>query len=90
MQMNSQNKLLPATMVDRQRSFGDATSLKHTLDSLSIRDSSQDTRLMRFNQPRTSQSLGGSRGNNDSIQVRIRGKNNDVQKTTGSVTRTMD
>lgn len=54
--------------------------MKQTFESLNARDSSYNGRLGRF-------SKGAA---NDQIQVRIRGKNNDVARHTGSVTRTMN
>ena len=55
--------------------------MKQTMDSINARDSSYQGRLGRFTKP--------SERASDNIQVRIRGKNNDMQRVTGSVTRTM-
>lgn len=51
-----------------------------TFESLNARDIVRPTRF----------SVGAAGSSGDNIQVRIRGKNNEVSRVTGSVTRTMD
>ena len=67
--------------------------MKQTFESLNARDSSYDGRMGRFSKGPADVSVrsGHGRGqSNDRIQVRIRGKNNEQIRQTGSVTRTMD
>lgn len=84
---NSSSRLLPTaaspTLRQDTSSYGagDQPSNMHsTFESLNAREVS--TRHARY-------SVGGA-GSGDSIQVRIRGKNNDVSRMNGSITRTMD
>lgn len=63
--------------------------MKQTFESLNARDSSYNGRVGRFSKgPADVSARSGY--SNDRIQVRIRGKNNEVARHTGSVTRTMD
>ena len=55
--------------------------MKQTFDSLNARESSYNGRLGRFSKGAVE---------SDKIQVRIRGKNNELARHTGSVTRTMN
>ena len=67
--------------------------MKQTMDSLNARDSSYNGRIGRFSKDPNNasmRSVGGSGQPSDRIQVRIRGKNNDMSRHTGSVTRTME
>ena len=60
----------------------DSAMMKQTVDSINMRESSYNGRLGKFSRP----PAGGS---TDRVQVRIRGKNNAVERHTGSITRTM-
>ena len=60
-----------------------SSMMKQTVDSINARDSSYNGRLGRFQKGMSSGPM------NDNIQVRIRGKNNEQTRHTGSITRTM-
>jgi hypothetical protein len=65
---------------------GDNSMFKQSMNSLNMRDSSYNGRLG----GRSSLPRGGAAQETDRIQVRIRGKNNAMERHTGSITRTMD
>ena len=80
----SSSRLLPTTNNHvYAASPTDLSNMHNTFDSLNARESSYQGRMGRFSNPNAAAS------SNDQIQVRIRGKNNDVSRHTGSVTRTM-
>ena len=79
----SNSQVIPTGLRSASHYGEDSTSMmKQTMDSLNARDSSYNGRLGRFSRPSGPES--------DRIQVRIRGKNNELAKHTGSITRTMN
>ena len=76
-----------------QDTVDQTSQMKQTVDSLNARDSSYNGRLGRFSKGSMDAALRSHNnpnpGLNDNIQVRIRGKNNEQTRHTGSITRTM-
>lgn len=79
----NQSQVIPAALNSGYGS-GDGSMFKQSMNSLNMRDSSYNGRLGRFSLPK------GNAPAADHIQVRIRGKNNAMERHTGSITRTMD